>query len=246
MPLRDHFRPPLDNLRHWEGLHGGWPMMIVANLRGKLPSGYFAEPRVHSGSSAEIDVATFEGEAESGVSGGATNGAGGGIATAVWAPPQPTLTVSTDLPDQDVYEVRVYDEKRQCRLVAAVEIVSPANKDRPEHRGAFVAKCAGLLRERVSVIIVDLVTTRAQNLYGEMLDLIGHADPFLHPEPPPLYAVACRLTKPANDWVLQTWTQALSVGRPLPTLPLWLADDLAVPLDLESSYEQSCAILNIP
>ena len=39
---------------------------------------------------------------------------------------------------------------------------------------------------------------------------------------------------------------ALDIGRPLPTMPLWLADDLAVPLELEESYEQSCAILNIP
>jgi hypothetical protein len=29
MPLRDHFRPPLDDLTSWEGFHGGWPMMIV-------------------------------------------------------------------------------------------------------------------------------------------------------------------------------------------------------------------------
>jgi hypothetical protein len=29
-------------------------------------------------------------------------------------------------------------------------------------------------------------------------------------------------------------------------VPLWLADDLAVPLELEESYEQSCSILNIP
>jgi hypothetical protein len=29
-------------------------------------------------------------------------------------------------------------------------------------------------------------------------------------------------------------------------MPLWLADDLAVPLELEESYEQSCGILNIP
>ena len=33
----------------------------------------------------------------------------------------------------DADEVLVYDEKRHCWLVAAVEIVSPANKDRPEH-----------------------------------------------------------------------------------------------------------------
>jgi len=246
MPLRDHFRPPLDELRHWEGLHGGWPMMIVAGLRPRLPPRYFAEPRVHSGASAEIDVATFEHDAEAVPAAGAGQDNGGGIATAVWAPPRPTLAVATDLPVQDVYEVLVYDEKRHCRLVAAVEIVSPANKDRPEHRRALVAKCAGLLRERVSVILVDVVTTRTQNLYQELLGLLGQSDPSLRPEPPPLYATACRLTRRADEWVLEAWAQPLDLGRPLPTMPLWLADDLAVPLELEESYEQSCRILNIP
>jgi hypothetical protein len=242
MPLRDHFRPSLDNMRHWEGLHGGWPVMIVANLRRKLPKGYFAEPRVHSATSAEI-VVTFAKEGEGVLPPGNGNG---GVATAVWAPPRPTLTVATDLPAQDVYEVLVYDEKRHCGLEAAVEIVSPANKDRPEHRRAFVAKCAGLLRERVSVVIVDVVTTRGQNLYGELLDLIGQSDPALSPEPPPLYAAACRMTKRENEWQLEAWTQSLALGRPLPTMPLWLADDLAVPLELEESCEQSCGILGIP
>jgi len=32
MPLRDHFRPPLDDLRHWEGFHATWLVMIVALL----------------------------------------------------------------------------------------------------------------------------------------------------------------------------------------------------------------------
>src|SRR6266481_9621510 len=102
MPLRDHFRPPLDDLRHWEGFHATWPVMIVALLRRKLHRRYFAEPRVHSGSSAEIDVATFEHESQGVLA--ADNGNGGGVATAVWAPTQPTLAVVTDLPAQDVYE----------------------------------------------------------------------------------------------------------------------------------------------
>src|SRR6266404_1142592 len=102
MPLRDHFRPPLDDQRHWEGFHATWPVMLVASLQRKLPRGFFAEPRVHSGASAEIDVATFEKEDEDGFSAGNGNGSGG-IATAVWAPPRPTLIVDTDLPSQDVY-----------------------------------------------------------------------------------------------------------------------------------------------
>ena len=35
------------------------------------------------------------------------------------------------------------------------------------------------------------------------------------------------------------------LGQPLPTLPLWLADNLAVPLELETSYEETCRILRI-
>jgi hypothetical protein len=37
-----------------------------------------------------------------------------------------------------------------------------------------------------------------------------------------------------------------NLGGPLPTVPLWLAEELAIPLELEESYEQSCGILNIP
>src|SRR3954469_11315510 len=107
MPLRDHFRPPLDDLRRWEGFHATWPVMIVALLRRKLPHPYFAEPRVHSGASAEIDVATFEDGGERVSTAGDGKDNGGGIATAVWAPPRPTLTVVTDLPTQDAYEVLV-------------------------------------------------------------------------------------------------------------------------------------------
>ncbi len=127
----------------------------------------------------------------------------------------------------------------------AVEFVSPANKDRPEHRRAFVAKCAALLQEQVSVAIVDVVTTRHFNLYGQLLELIGQTDPALAPEAPAIYAAACRGTKKENTWLLETWTLPVTVGQPLPTLPLWLADNLAVPLELETSYEETCRVLRI-
>lgn len=29
MPLRNHCRPPLSEFASWEGLHGGWTMVIV-------------------------------------------------------------------------------------------------------------------------------------------------------------------------------------------------------------------------
>lgn len=245
MPLRDHFRSPLADRRSWDGFHGQWPAMIVIGLNRKLPQRYVAEPQVHLGSSIEIDVATDEeDDADSPSAGERDNG--GGVATAVWAPPRPTLAVATDLPALDEYEVRVYDTKSGRRLVAAVEIVSPADKDRPEHRRAFVAKCAALLQDRVCVAIVDLVTTRTSNLYGDLMELFGQTDPSLANEPSPLYAVACRWARDGDAWLLETWANSLAIGQPLPTLPLWLAENLAVPLELETSYDETCRILRMP
>jgi Protein of unknown function (DUF4058) len=244
MPLRDHFRPPLSNRRSWDVLHGGWPMTIATALNARLPERYVAGPQVHLGASIEVDVAAFD-ENEGNHGNGGEQHDEGGVAIAVWAPPRPTLTVATDLGDLDEYEVRVYDTTRGLRLVAAVEIVSPSNKDRPEHRRAFVAKCAALLQARVSIAIVDLVTTRSSNLYGELMDFLGQVDPSLADGPPDLYAVACRLTREGEAGRLETWSHSLAIGQALPTLPLWLASDLAVPLDLEPSYEEACRVLRI-
>lgn len=62
--------------------------------------------------------------------------------TAVGAP----VTVSTDRMKFDDYEVRIYDSKFQRTLVAAIEIVSPSNKDRPETRTQFTSKCLAMIQ----------------------------------------------------------------------------------------------------
>src|SRR5256885_14871969 len=108
-----------------------------------------AEPRVHLGPYFEIDVTAFERA-------------------------QPLLDVEADWPDQYEYEVLIFDLERERRLVAAVELVSPANKDRPESRRALVTKCAALLGQGVGVSLVDLVTARPVNLYAEVLEWVGH------------------------------------------------------------------------
>lgn len=243
MPLRDHFRPPVSDRASWEALHGAWPVTIVYDLNKRLPARYTASPRVRLGTAFELDVAATDLYASSVQSVGAAD-SNGGVATAVWAPAEPTLAIETDLPGQPEYEVRVFDNERR-RVVAAVEFVSPGNKDRPEHRRTFAAKCAALLKEGISVTVVDPVTTRKANLYAELLDLLGETDPAVSPAPPPLYAAACRWREDGERWRLEVWAQTLVVGRPLPTLPLWLAQDLAVPLELETTYEETCRGLRI-
>ncbi|MBN9524241.1 hypothetical protein J0H58_37970 [bacterium] len=224
MPLRDHFHSPVNDKHHWSALHGGWPMEIVRTLFDILPPPYQAGPWVYLGSSFEVSLPVAEEER--------------GHA--------PTLTVEADLSDQDEYEVRIYDPNRERRLVAAVEIVSPSNKDRPDTREQFVGKVAALLRQDVCVAVVDLVSTRQANLYAELLARLGRSDPHLGEPPPPLYAVSLRARRPPKRHaLLDAWFYPMAVGRPLPTPPLWLAPDLRVELPLEPSYQETCRLLHI-
>jgi hypothetical protein len=243
MPLRDHFHSPVTDRHTWDSLHAMWPAMIVRQLFDVLPAGYVSAPSVHFGKDFEIDVSAFEVDEQS-ESGSRTDAGNGGVATV--APPEPTLTLEADLSEQDEFEVRVYDTEAGRQLVAAIEIVSPSNKDRPENRRAFVAKVAALLQKDVCVSVVDLVTVRQFNLYADLLELIGGTDPQLGATPPHLYSVTIRSRKrPEKRSLLDMWYYPMSVGQTLPTLPLWLSPDLRVLLPLETSYEETCRLLHI-
>src|SRR6266404_5708270 len=249
MPLRDHFHQPLSTKNSWEGFHGMLPGAMVMQLSRSLPKGYTAEPRVHLGTYYEIDVCTFADEPR--VPARANRNGNGGTAT--WAPPKPTVAVDVEIPDQYEYEVLIFDLTEGRHLVAAVEIVSPANKDRPASRRTFVAKCATMIQKRVCVSIVDLVTTRRFNLYTDLLDLLGCTDPTFSPKPPPLYAATCRhhqvIEEREKRFVefprFETWSYPMALGKRLPKLPIWLSDEQGVTLDLEASYEEACKALRI-
>src|SRR5262245_39480124 len=211
MPFRDHFAAGLRNTAAWQEVHAMWPAVIVQHLFRILPEGYAAAPRVHLGAEMEIDVAALE---RHGASEGPRPGAGesnGGVATAIAAPPMPTLEIETDWPDQDEFETRIYETAAGRRLVAAVEIVSPGNKDRPENRDAFVAKCVALLESDVSVSIVDMVTSRNFNLYTELLELIRRSDPVYSRNPPATYAVTCKARKQRPLSKIGIWAYQLVV-----------------------------------
>jgi Protein of unknown function (DUF4058) len=249
MPLRDHFRPPTTRYGRWHALHGGWPMVIVQQLRKQLPPGYVSAPRVYLGPYFEIDIGAFEYDdlpADAGDDDG-----GGGTATATQVAPSrvagATWVVDTEVPADDEYEVEIYSAEEERELVAVIELVSPANKDRPEKRAAFANKCAAFLRRGISVSVVDLVTVRHANLYAEMMATVGHPDPTLGPDPPPLYTTTTRWTTNAKRTRgrLHTWVNPMAVGRPLPPLVVWLSDTLHLTFDLERSYEQACEDLGI-
>jgi hypothetical protein len=220
--------------------------MICDALNGSLlPQGYFAEMHVHVGSRVEVDIPPFGvPPTESGTRGRVSNE--GGIATApvrTWSPPAPTMAMPAIFPDS--IEVLVYSDQTGPTLVAAVELVSPGNKDRPEARKAFAAKCATYLHQGIGLIIADIVTSRPANLHNELVELLGVGPEYII-SPDALYAVAYRPVRRRDVEKIDVWPVALSLGGTLPLLPLALDKGICIPLDLEPAYAEACQRSRLP
>ena len=84
MPVRDHFRSPLDDIHSWEGLHGGWPAMIVRDMIELLPEPYFAAHFVFLGTLRENPYREYSGTMPESTTGASDCG---GVAVGPDAPP---------------------------------------------------------------------------------------------------------------------------------------------------------------
>lgn len=212
MPLLDHFRLPLKGRRHWEGFHARWSGAIADALNEvELPKRYVAEARVTRGAHLDVDAAV--------------------------APPVPQLEMPAIFPD--AIEVLVFSEEDELRLVGAIELVSPRNKDRPLARRAFANKCLAYLQQGVGVVAVDIVTTRRANLHDEIAQVIGRGAPRF-PAKTATYAVAYRPYRQKDDERIAIWPETLALGQALPTMPLWLTGlGTPVRVDLEGTYSEA-------
>ncbi len=230
--LRDHFHPPLKGRRHWKAFHSGWATNLAAELNRILPPNWFAEPSVHYGIQVAPDVATFESAEDS----------DGSVSTPIsnWEPDAPTMTLDIVL-TTDIVQVDVFNGEAGPVLVGAIELVSPSNKDRRESRDAFVSKCESFLYEAVGLAVIDIVTDRHANLHNELLSRLGESSATSRG----LYACAYRPTSRDDHSVLDLWHHPLSVGGPLPTLPLCLKNGPRVPIDLDKTYAQTCEQLRL-
>lgn len=226
MPLLDHFRPPLNEEQFWESFHTLWISAIVERLNGGLlPEGYRAQANVHLGEVA-VDVGAFS---------RSDGGSPGGDWPTEWRPSAAALAVPVVYPDE--LEVRVFSTRSGPTLVAALELVSPRNKDRPAARRAFAAKCVAYLSQGVGLIVADVVTERRANLHDEIIRLLDLGHPYLFPPDTPIYAAAYWPTATAEAGPqVDLWREPLRLGGDLPVLPLALRGNGSVRVDLEASY----------
>jgi hypothetical protein len=219
MPLHDWSRLP-----EWEGVHQLWIVGLYKHIKGKLPPGYRA-------GLATVPSLTI-----------------GGPAT------HPDVSVQRTQPDPSgepapdelsgfdpevmllaldpTTMVRVF---RGSDLVAAVELISPRNKDREASRAATVDRIVGYLAMGVHVLFVDVHST-PQNF--SLADAIAAALEYPQPPCPSPQAIAYRVgpTADGGGRTLRVHRAPLAVGAPLPLMALPISLTRTIPVELEATY----------
>lgn len=125
--------------------------------------------------------------------------------------------------------------ERNGRLVAAVELISPRNKDRPSAREYCATRYLSYLRGGIHLLLVDVHRRPIGFSFPQLMAAELGTE---LPAPPAPCGVVYRVgeSRPPDGRLLAVWAEPLTVGQPLPAVSLPLTVHLAVPVDLERTY----------
>ena len=220
MPLHDW-----NHDRGWDSLHLVWQNQLLEWVQPRLPEGY----RAYLGSVPALTIDTPNGRPD--------------LGNRNWLPSPPTPETSIAQPDTEAVATFVIDEQRAVHidlhglLVAAIELVSPRNKDRPAARDRYLGRYAGYLHCGVHLLLVDVLPRPLSFSFADALAANLALD---QPHCPSPFAVSYRVGESVPEGtVIGVWRRPLSIGACLPTLPLALNLKQAIEIDLEHTYNES-------
>jgi hypothetical protein len=215
--------------------HSSWIVHLKESLNeGLLPTGYYALAEQHAHNRIP-DVLTLQ--VPERISSAPLPSRDRGVALAD-APPRVSRRIVADAPVE--YQLRrrtlAIRHVSDHRMVAILEIVSPANKDRASSVDSFVNKVDSALKSDIHVLIADLFPPGKydpRGIHGAIWMRYGAAA-YVFPTDQPLTLVSYRA-----DGVVEAYIEHLGVGDPLTDMPLFLDADFYVNIPFEATYQAS-------
>jgi hypothetical protein len=228
MPLHDWTRVEAGI---FHALHTVWVGGIQNTLNdGLLPEGYYALAEQHAGCGIADVLTLHTGTPSSGQSPDI-----GGTAVAE-APPRARRRYTVENSALARRRSLAIRHVSAHRLVALIEILSPANKDRPRRVRDFTAKAVDALDAGVHLLLVDLFPPGPHDpcgMHGAILQGLEGSDAIYDvPADEP-----ATLASYASGPSVEIHIEHVAVGAPLPEMPLFLRPDRYINVPLEATYQ---------
>jgi hypothetical protein len=215
----------------FHAFHTAWITHLSEALNnGLLPSGYYALPEQHGGRLI-ADVLTLQGPLPA----APPTGGEGGLAVAE-TPPRVRRKLSSSPAARGTRRTLTIRHVSGHRIIAMVEIVSPANKDRAAHVAEFADKAETALWQGIHVLVVDLFPPGPHDPHGIHGAIWQRFDdePYLLPPNEPLTLASC-VAGPNPE----AYLEHLAVGSTFIEMPLFLSPDRYINLPLEPTYQSA-------
>lgn len=214
--------------RGWDSLHLAWQNQLLDWVQPRLPQGY----RAYFGSVPGLTIGAPNGRPDLGVRNWQPASAEAVATTSEMVQPDFELPATMTLDDEHAVHIDLHGQ-----LIAAIEIVSPRNKDRPDSRERYTRRYFGYIRQGVHLLLVDVLPRPAGFSFADAVAAdIGLAQP-LCPVP---FAVSFRVGESVPEGTLvAVWRRPMVIGVELPTIPLALNVREAVPINLEHTYREA-------
>lgn len=119
-------------------------------------------------------------------------------------------------------------------VVAMIEIISRANKDRAAHVGDTVQKVTRFLAARVNVLLIDLLPPGKHDptgIHGSVWEAFN-SDPYFPPADGPLTLASYESTPIGPE----AYVEPVAVGQPLIDMPIFLQEEYYINVPLEATY----------
>jgi hypothetical protein len=219
-------------------MHHLWITELLRWVKPRLPMGYRAyigtAPMLAIGAPAGRPDVSIHRLAENPQDAGDRSQEGSAEAPDAVCEPDLELAVATLEPGTALMV------ERQGRLVAAIELVSPRNKDRPTSRDAYLSRYLGYLMESVNLLLVDV---HRRPLGFSFPDRIAAALAMACEPLPTPSAISYEVAGPAatGGRYLAIWRRSLAPGMSLPPIPLALDGETRIAIDLEATYTSAAA-----
>jgi len=234
MPVHDWTRVDAGT---FHAFHSSWLTHLMEALNGGvLPSGYYAlsEQVV---TRMQIDLLTLRAARPQNVPGSSSTN--GGVVVAE-APPGVSLCVRPDPRRRPRHTVRrgrhlVIRHITGHQVVALVEVVSTANKDRLSNVREMVQKVAHSLEAGVHVLLLDLLPPTSRDPHGMHGAVWSYFDTTAYEVP-----AARPLTLVSYAWdgaEPEAYIEPVAVGQTLIDMPLFLTAPRYVNVPLEATYQ---------
>ena len=233
MPVHDWTRVSAGTFHHFHTL---WIAHLTEALNaGLLPGGYYAMAEQHARMMI-ADILTLQHNDRT-----AAEPLDSGSVAVAEAPPRVSrkMTLSPSAAYRRTRRTIAIRHSSDHRIVALLEIVSPANKDRPTSVGEFVDKAVSALDSGIHLLVIDLHPPGRHDphgIHGAIWDGMGSADEEELPDKPFVADKLLTLAAYVSRELPEAYVEPIAVGDTLPDMPLFLDWDRYVNVPLERTY----------